>query len=239
MLEIRNLSKSLGGRPVLNNLSFEVETGQIFGYLGPNGAGKTTTIRVILGLLRPNEGSVLWHGQPVIAAVRARWGFLLDADGLYSNLTLEDNLKFYARIYRCDWQQAQPRLTDLLEQFELRHVLKDKVATFSKGMRQKAAFVRALFHRPEFLILDEPFEGLDPEMQAVMRNALLRVVEQEGLTVFLSSHNLYEIERLCAKIAIIRKGQIQVCDFVDRLKQQAEQQEISVEDIYFKTREVG
>jgi len=233
MLQIDHVSKSLGGRKILTDISFSVEPAMVFGFLGPNGAGKTTTIRLILGLLHPDEGQITFQGRPVDAAVRKTIGFVLEEDGLYSNLTLRDNLKFYARLYAVSYEAVEDYLNVLLEQFELSDALNTKVAVFSKGMRRKAAFIRAVVHRPQLLLLDEPFDGLDPEMQAVMRRWLQELAENEGMAIMMCSHNLYEIERLCRKIAIIRKGRIQLNDYVEHLKTQVSQQTISIEDIYF------
>ncbi len=233
MLEINHMSKTLGGRKIIKDISFSVESSMIFGFLGPNGAGKTTTIRLILGLLHPDGGQITFKGQPVDAAARKNIGFVLEEDGLYSNLTLQDNLKFYARLYDISYDAVGDYLNGLLEEFELMDDLNTKVAVFSKGMRRKAAFIRALIHRPQLLLLDEPFDGLDPEMQAVMRHWLQRLSEKEGTAIMMSSHNLYEIERLCRKIAVIRKGQIQLNDYMEHLKAKVAEKAITIEDIYF------
>jgi ABC-2 type transport system ATP-binding protein len=185
MLVLENVSKSIDGMQILKNISFSVEQGQIFGYLGPNGAGKTTTIRTILGLYEQFAGKIKFNGDSSIENKKKDLGFMLEDDGLYGNLTLLENLRFYAKIYQLDFQKVKRTIDDLLLKFDLSARINKKVSTFSHGMKQKTAFIRSIIHEPKLLILDEPFNGLDPDMQGVLRDHLLYLLKEKGTTVFL------------------------------------------------------
>jgi ABC-2 type transport system ATP-binding protein len=198
-------------------VSFTVEPGDIFGYLGPNGAGKTTTIRIILGLFYPDSGQLKVLGRDVSREpeVKKNIGFVLEADGLYDNLTARENLAYYGEIYEV--ASITDRIDEVLEAVGLLDRANDRVGTFSKGMRQRLALARAVLHDPELLILDEPTAGLDPTGQMEVRELILDLAHR-GKTVFLSSHNLDEVERICNRIAIIHRGEIRTCGEVERLK---------------------
>lgn len=204
-LEFREVRKSLGGREILRGISFSVFMGDVFGYLGPNGAGKTTTIRVLLDLLPPDGGEVRLFGRPADPLARRRIGFVLENDGLFDGLTAEENLRLFARLYGV----PRTRVGELLELVGLSGRERERVGTFSKGMRQRLALARALLHDPELLVLDEPTAGLDPMGQMEVRE-LIRELSRRGKTVFLSSHNLDEVERLCNRIALIHHGEIRL-----------------------------
>jgi ABC-2 type transport system ATP-binding protein len=233
MLTLENVSKSINGKQILKNISFGVEKGQIFGYLGPNGAGKTTTIRIILGLYEQFTGQMKFNGNSSIINQKKYLGFMLEDDGLYGNLTLLENLKFYSDIYKLDFQKVRKTIDDLLLKFDLSAVKDNKVSTFSQGMKQKTSFIRAIIHDPKLLILDEPFNGLDPDMQGALRDHLLYLLKEKGITIFFSSHNLYEVDRLCDKIAIIKDGEIKLEEYVHNLKIQLKDEEYNLEKIYF------
>ena len=207
----------MGKRDILRDVSFAVETGDVFGFLGPNGAGKTTTIRVILGLFTPDSGRVEVLGRDVQREpeVKRHVGFVLEADGLYDNLTARENLAYYGEIY--GMTNIADRIDEVLEAVSLFDRADDRVGKYSKGMRQRLALARAVLHDPELLILDEPTAGLDPTGQMEIREIILDLARR-GKTVFLSSHNLDEVERICSRIAIIHKGEIKLCGEVEGLK---------------------
>lgn len=234
MLILENISKSINGKQILRNISFSVEQGQIFGYLGPNGAGKTTTIRIILGLYEQFTGEIKFNSNSAIKNQKKNLGFMLEDDGLYGNLTLLENLKLYAGIYNLDFKKTEKIIDELLLKFNLSASKDKKVSTFSHGMKQKAAFIRSIIHEPKLLILDEPFNGLDPDMQGVLRDHLLSLLKEKGTTIFFSSHNLYEVDRLCDKIAIIKDGEIKLEEDLHHLKSQSKNEEYSLEKIYFR-----
>jgi ABC-2 type transport system ATP-binding protein len=218
-IRLENVRKSFGSRETLHGISFSVETGDMFGYLGSNGAGKTTTIRILLDLIAPSSGEVSVMGERADRdAVRRRIGFVLDADGLYNALTARENLEFYAKLY--DVREAGPKIATRLEAVGLADRVDDRVSSFSKGMRQRLALARALVHDPDVLILDEPMSGIDPEGQIEMRRILQEIVSHEGKTIFFSSHDLDEVQRICNRIALIDRGEIRLAGELKALMRQ-------------------
>jgi ABC-2 type transport system ATP-binding protein len=205
-----------------------VKQGDIFGYLGPNGAGKTTTIRIILGLLKATTGKVTLLGQDVqVDKVRQKIGFVLEADGLFDNLTAYENLLYYARLY--DIPQPAQKVDKVLIQVGLADRARDKVGTYSKGMRQRLALARAIAPNPEVLILDEPTAGVDPTGQIEIRKLMLEMIHKEGKTILLSSHNLDEVQRICNRIALIHKGQIRLYGELEQFKRDMGQGGLTIE----------
>lgn len=226
-IRLENVTKRLGGREVLNNVTFNVEQGDIFGCLGPNGAGKTTTIRVLLGLIRPTSGNTFIRGENVEKdAVRQNVGFVLDADGLYENMTGVENVRYYASLYAV--AHPEERVKRVLETVGLSDRAKDKVAAYSRGMRQRLAIARAMVHDPEILILDEPTSGIDPTGQIQLREILLDMAHREGKTIFFSSHNLDEVHRICNRIALINKGEIRLYGELEKLQREMSRPEVSI-----------
>ena len=222
------MSKSLGGRAVLKEVSFTVEPGDIFGYLGPNGAGKTTTIRIILGLFKPDSGTVSILGQDIkVDKTRKRVGFLLESDGLYDNLSAYENMAYYAQIYGV----AEPaRLIEkVLKLAGLSDRARDKAGAYSKGMRQRLALARAMVHNPDILILDEPTAGVDPSGQIEVRQIILEMAHKEGKTIFLSSHNLDEVQRICNRIALIDRGEMKLYGKLEELQKKMGSGEVVIE----------
>jgi len=205
------LTRSFRTVRAVDHLSLEVPTGIIFGFLGPNGAGKTTTIRMLMGLLEASSGSATVLGFDVRTQaddIRQRTGVLLEQSGLYERLSAEDNLEFYARIWRMPVAERQARIRQLLDHLGLQERRKERVGTWSRGMRQKLAIARTLLHRPRLIFLDEPTAGLDPQMAAAVRADLITLAQQEGVTVFLTTHDLAEAEKICQVVAVIRQGKL-------------------------------
>jgi len=228
-LSLNQVNKKLGNRKILEDVSFTVEQGDIFGYLGPNGAGKTTTIRIIMGLFRANSGTVQVLGENTSPdKLRRKIGFVLEYDGLYDNLTARENLEFYCQLYGIH-EAGGNKIDEMLHLVGLYNRAGDKVATYSKGMRQKLALARAMVHDPELLILDEPTAGIDPSGQMEVRDIILNLAHNQDKTVFLSSHNLDEVQRICNRIALIDKGQIKIYGELDTLRRGASQQELIIE----------
>ena len=210
-IETVGLTRDFGSLRALDNLTVTVPAGSIFGFLGPNGAGKTTTIRLLLGLLAPTVGQARVLGFDPWKqgdAVRARVGVLLDYPGLYDRLTALENLEFFGRIWHLSASERRARSEALLRHFELWDRRNDPVGQWSRGMRQKLAIARALLHRPALVFFDEPTAGLDPVAAAALREDIARLVAQEGVTVFLTTHNLAEAERLCHLVGVIRQGRL-------------------------------
>jgi ABC-2 type transport system ATP-binding protein len=223
-IRLEQLTRDFADIRAVDGLSLEVPAGTIFGFLGPNGAGKTTTIRLLLGLLEPSAGRVEvlgYDARTQAHEIRARTGALLEDSGVYEHLSAEDNLEFYARAYRLPPAERETRIRELLEQMGLWERRKDPAGTWSKGMQQKLALARALLHRPALVLLDEPTAGLDVPSAAAVRDDLAELAEQEGTTVFLTTHNMAEAERLCSRVAVIRKGRLLAVGHPDDLRAQS------------------
>lgn len=211
VIEITDLSKSFESVKAVDSLNLKIEGGSIFGFLGPNGAGKTTTIRLLLGLVRPTSGSAAVAGfniEKQSPEIRNRCGVLLEHTGLYERLTAEDNLEFTGRIWHVPRPERKARNRELLETIGLWERREDTVGDWSRGMKQKLAVARALYHHPEIAFLDEPTAGLDPVAAAELQDGIQELVQQKGLTVFLNTHNLAEAEKLCDRIGVIRGGRL-------------------------------
>ena len=210
-IHTEGLSRRFDGVTALDDLDLEVPIGSIFGFLGPNGAGKTTTIRLLLGLLEPSAGSGTVLGRDIRSRapeIREQVGVLLENDGLYERLTARQNLDFFARVARLPRGDRDSRIRALLEEIDLWDRRDDPVADFSRGMKQKLALARAFLHRPSLLFLDEPTAGLDTPTAVGLRSELVSLAREEGVTVFLTTHNLLEAERVCDRVAVIRQGRL-------------------------------
>ena len=223
-IRIENLTRDFETVRAVHDLSLEVPAGIIFGFLGPNGAGKTTTINLLLGLLEPTSGRAEVLGfdtrtQP--DEVRTRTGALLEHAGVYEQLSAEDNLEFYGRIWRMPAAERQARIRELLTHMGVWERRKERVGTWSKGMKQKLALARAMLHRPALVFLDEPTAGLDVMAAVAVRDDLASLAASEGVTVFLTTHNMVEAERLCAQVAVIREGSLVAIGHPDRLRARA------------------
>jgi ABC-type multidrug transport system ATPase subunit len=206
-LETTGLSHHFSARtPVLNNIDLRVPEGSIFGFLGPNGAGKTTTLRLVLGLLKKQQGEISVFGKPFAAhrvSVLKRVGSLIESPSVYAQLTAIENLRVLQKVYRC----PEERIARVLQLTGLTDTGKKKAGKFSLGMKQRLGIAIALLNDPALLILDEPTNGLDPEGIIAMRE-LFRVLNSQGVTILLSSHLLAEMEKLITHAGIIHKGQI-------------------------------
>jgi ABC-2 type transport system ATP-binding protein len=211
VIRTQGLTRDFKSTRAVDTLTLDVPKGIVFGFLGPNGSGKTTTIRMLLGLLEPSSGKAAVLGFDTVERpddIRLRCGALLEHSGIYERLSAEDNLQLYARIWNMCEGERRGRIKELLESFGLWDRRKDPAGTFSHGMKKKLAVARAMLHRPALLFLDEPSAGLDPIAAAGLREELASVVQREGVTVFLTTHNLSEAEKLCARVAVIRQGRL-------------------------------
>jgi ABC-2 type transport system ATP-binding protein len=208
---LEGVSKRFGSTRGLDRLSLRVETGAVFGFLGPNGAGKTTTIRCLLGLVRPDAGTMTVMGldpRDDGGEVRRRVGALLENDGLYARLTALQNLDFHARIRHLETPVRLRRMEELLRSFGLWERRHEAVINWSKGMRQKLAIARALLHRPDLLLLDEPFSGLDPTAAVELRERIVALARDGGVTILLTTHDLAHVEKSCTAVAVIQQGTV-------------------------------
>ena len=209
-IETEGLTKRFGSLKAVDQLSFEVGEGEVFGLLGPNGAGKTTTVRVLACLISPSKGSAKVGGYDIRRdpmKVRQTVGILTENPSLYERLTAYENMDFFAEAYGLSGlQEKRDRIRELLEFFELWERRNDKVATFSKGMKQKLAIARAIVHNPAILFLDEPTAGLDPESAKGIRDLMKRLSAHEKHTILLCTHRLEDAEKLCSRVMIIKRG---------------------------------
>lgn len=216
-----NLTRDFGPIRAVDHLTLEVPQGILFGFLGPNGAGKTTTIRLLLGLLEPTEGQVEvmgFDGRAQADEIRSRTGALLEHTGLYERLSAEDNLEFYGRIWHLSRTERQARIKELLTHLGLWDRRKEIAGAWSRGMKQKLAVARAMLHRPSLIFLDEPTAGLDPVAASALREDLAALAARDGVTVFLTTHNLMEAEKLCQQVGVIRQGQLLVVGSPEELR---------------------
>ncbi|MBN1660309.1 MAG: ABC transporter ATP-binding protein [Anaerolineae bacterium] len=223
-IRTENVTRDFGAIRAVDALTMEVPSGIIFGFLGPNGAGKTTTIRLLLGLLEPSAGRAEVLGfdtRTQAQEIRTRTGALLEHDGIYEHLSAADNLEFYARIWHLSDSERQARIKALLGEMGLWDRRHEQAGKWSRGMKQKLALARALIHRPRLLLLDEPTAGLDVPSANAVREDLAALVAREGVTVFLTTHNMAEAERLCHQVAVIRQGHIVALGHPDELRARA------------------
>jgi len=232
VIEVTNLSKIINGKTILDGVSFDVVKGEIFGLLGPNGAGKTTVMRLLLGLMKPTEGKATVFGKEldVDGDSRRRVGVLLENDGLYERLSAYENMKYFGQIYSVS--DLNDKIKSLLEFVGLSERQDDRVGEFSKGMKRRLAFARSLIHDPDVLFYDEPSSGLDPEAQKMVRDLMLRLVRERGKTVFLNSHDLDEVQRICSKIAILKEGKIITIDSIENLEDELGETIIEINLLY-------
>lgn len=221
IIHIEHLCRSFGTIKAVDDLSMDVPAGIVFGFLGPNGAGKTTTIYLLLGILEPSQGKARVMGfdtRTQADEIRKKSGALLEFSGLYERMSAEDNLDLYGRIYCMSGPERKARAKELLTHLDLWDRRKEKVGNWSRGMKQKIAIARALLHHPPLVFLDEPTSGLDPVAAAALHADLTSLVANEGVTVFLNTHNLAEAEKLCTQVGVIRNGKLITIGNPDELR---------------------
>ena len=224
MLRIQNVSKTYGhsAAKAVDNLSFEVKSGEIFGFLGPNGAGKTTTIKMITGVIAPDSGDILIGGsdiQKYPLEAKRKIGYVTDSPELFVQLTALEYLNFVADVYGVSTEERQKRIAEYTALFEIDTVLNMRIKSFSHGMKQKLLITASLIHQPELWILDEPIVGLDPQSSFRLK-ALMRSYADSGKTVFFSTHIMEIAEKVCDKLAIINKGTMLFCGSLPELQAQ-------------------
>lgn len=218
-LSVDAVDRSFGDRQVLKDVSFTVAAGRLTGFVGANGAGKTTTMRIILGVLAADAGSVTWRGEPLGREIRQRFGYMPEERGLYPKMSVQDQIVYLGRLHGLGAAEARRRTTALLERLELAGRAGDHVQKLSLGNQQRAQIAAALVHDPELLVLDEPFSGLDPlAVDNVV--AVLRERAAAGAAVLFSSHQLDVVERLCDDLVIIADGTIRAAGDRDGLREQ-------------------
>lgn len=204
-LEVTNVSKTYASVQAVDNLSFTVEPGEIFGLLGPNGAGKTTSIRMILDIIKPDRGQIAVLGGPMSEATKARIGYLPEERGLYNDMTLLDTLLFLGQLKGLSRRTARERAKNYLQEVELWEARTRKIEALSRGMNQKAQFVAATLHEPDLIIIDEPFSGLDPVNTRLIKK-LLNQMRDRGAAIIMSTHQMHQVEEMCERILLVDHG---------------------------------
>jgi ABC-2 type transport system ATP-binding protein len=205
MIELKGVSKSFGDVKAVRDISFATSEGEIFGLLGPNGAGKSTTIKMIMNILTPDAGAILFDGKPLTEADKDRIGYLPEERGLYRKVKLNEMLLYLASLKNADPVDAEKRLDAWLERLDLTEWKKRTPEALSKGMAQKIQFIAAILHDPELVFLDEPFSGLDPISADVLRESVLEL-GRAGKTILFSTHNMEIAEKICSRILVIDHG---------------------------------
>jgi len=205
-IETSHISKSFNNIKVVDNVSFDVRPGEIFGLLGPNGAGKTTTIRIILDIFKADSGLIKIFGGEMSEGKKQKIGYLPEERGLYQDINLEQCLVYLATLKGMDKHLSETKIHDYLEQFNLIDHRKKKIKELSKGMQQKAQLITALVHDPELIIIDEPFSALDPVNTQMVKD-LLREQRALGKTIVMCTHQMHQVEELCDRIVLINRGQ--------------------------------
>ncbi len=216
-LVVDHISKRFGAILALDDATFTVEPGRIFGLLGANGAGKTTSMRIVLDILRPDSGTVTWEGRPNTALPRRTWGYLPEERGLYLRMRVGELLRFFASLYGVSSADASREVDAWLERFRISEYLGRKVEELSKGNQQKIQFIAAILHDPQVLIMDEPFSGLDPVNVQLLKEAFL-AMRDRGKTLIFSTHQMETVEELCESIAILDRGRVVVSGAVRDVK---------------------
>jgi ABC-2 type transport system ATP-binding protein len=218
-VEISHISKSFGSLKAVNDVSFAVEKGEIFGLLGPNGAGKTTAIRVLLDIFKPDQGNVSLLGGPMTEKKKDRIGYMPEERGLYQDIPLDRCLIYLASLKGLTPAESLPRISQYLERFDLLSSQHKKVKELSKGMQQKAQLITTLIHEPELIIIDEPFSGLDP-INTQMVKELLREQRDKGVTILMSTHQMHQVEELCDRIVLIDHGRTVLYGHLGEIRRQ-------------------
>jgi ABC-2 type transport system ATP-binding protein len=208
-LIIDSISKRFGDVQALDNVSLEIEPGEVFGFLGANGAGKTTAMRIVLDILRPDSGTIAWNGRLNTEVSRDIWGYLPEERGLYAKMNVLEQLVFFAKLHGVKPRKAERETRDWLERFRIPEYADKRAEELSKGNQQKIQFIAAILHDPQVLLMDEPFTGLDPVNAALLKEAF-QEMKDRGKTLVFSTHQMETVEELCQSIAILDRGRVVV-----------------------------
>ena len=231
MIEIKNVTKKYGDKIALNNVSFNVEDGEIFAFIGHNGAGKTTLIKAIVGIHDFENGDILINGKSIKTKsvdCKKEMAFVPDNPELYENMKAIDFINFICDMYEVDQQTREANISKYAKMFEIDGNLNDTINSFSHGMKQKIALIAALAHNPKILIMDEPFVGLDPKAVFDVKEIMNEMIK-EGKTIFFSTHILDVAEKLCSRVAIIKKGELIKVGKMDEIKGDSSLEEVFLE----------
>jgi ABC-2 type transport system ATP-binding protein len=209
MIDVQQVTKDFHTVRALDQVSFRIQKGDIYGLLGPNGAGKTTLIRTLMGIIKPDEGQILLQGRDISGVPRYFLGYLPEERGLYQKSKLAETLVYLGHLKGKSSAQLKPLVQQWLERFDLQSYANRKIEELSKGNQQKVQFIAALLHAPEVVVLDEPFSGLDPINQVLIKE-IIRELQNKGVTFLFSTHQMDQVEKLCTNICLLNKGRILV-----------------------------
>ncbi|QNU67069.1 ABC transporter ATP-binding protein [Ruminiclostridium herbifermentans] len=232
MIQIDKISKSYKkDKLAVDCLSMEVKSGEIFGFLGPNGAGKTTTIKILTGIISPDQGNVIINGfdmkkDPYKA--KASFGYVPDEVTIYPKISGQEWLNFISTVYNVPKGESNKRIAELANQFEMSEVLNNAIGTYSHGMKQKIATMAALLYRPKVLILDEPMRGLDPKASIIFKE-MMKEYAKQGNTVFFSTHILEVAEKICDRVAIINNGDLKIVIETSKIREKSDLENLFME----------
>lgn len=218
-LVLSNVTKRYRDFVAVDHIDFTINRGEIFGLIGQNGAGKTTTFRMILNLQETTEGEILWNGESVNHLNRDFLGYLPEERGIYPQMKVEEQLYFFGELHGKKKKELKPRIDYWLERFDLVEKRKDKAETLSKGNQQKVQLIASFIHEPQFLILDEPFSGLDPVNRELLMSAIIEL-RDKGVTILFSSHQMDNVEELCDRLCILKRGKSLFSGDLQELKEQ-------------------
>ncbi|WP_027108969.1 ABC transporter ATP-binding protein [Lacticigenium naphthae] len=219
MLEVKQLKKSFGDLIAVDQLDFTIKKGEIMGIIGQNGSGKTTTFRLILDLLQPDTGTVLWNGKPFRKKEYDSVGYLPEERGLYPKVSIEDQIVYFAQLRGKKKKEIIPLIDEWMEKFQVKGKRTDKVKTLSKGNQQKVQLICTLIHEPELIILDEPFSGLDP-VNAGLLELGIKEAKEKGASIIFSSHNMNNVEEICDSLIMLRDGEMILKGSVQSIREQ-------------------
>jgi ABC-2 type transport system ATP-binding protein len=226
-IEVEHITKSFGSTCAVNDVSFTVEPGEIFGLLGPNGAGKTTTIRIILDIFKPDAGRVAILGGLMTEAKKDRIGYMPEERGLYQDISLDRCLSYLASLKGLSKAEAHKRIERYLARFDLLAHRRKKLKELSKGMQQKAQLITTLVHQPDLIIIDEPFNALDPVNTQMVKDLLLEE-RQRGVTIVMCTHQMNQVEELCDRLVLINQGKVMLYGSLDEIQHSFAGHEINI-----------
>lgn len=228
MIQLTQLTKKFNSKLAVNQLNMTLEPGQVMGLIGQNGAGKTTTFRMILNFITPTSGTITWDNHPITQQDKQRIGFLPEERGLYQKLTIEEQILYFAELHGMRRADARTALADWLKRLDVVGKATDKVQSLSKGNAQKVQMIASLIFNPEFIILDEPFSGLDPVNTSIMMNEIIRMRDQ-GVMIIFSSHDMDNVTKISDQLTMLKKGEVILQGGVQEIREQFGRTKIYVE----------
>lgn len=234
MIQLTNLNKQFGDKIAVKNMNMALEPGKVMGLIGQNGAGKTTTFRIILNFIAPTSGDITWNGHPITQADKQKIGFLPEERGLYQKLTIEEQILYFSELHGMTRSDTKIALADWLKRLDVVGKATDKVQSLSKGNAQKVQMIAALIFNPEFIILDEPFSGLDPVNTSIMMNEIVRLRDNGAMIIF-SSHDMNNVTKISDNLTMLKQGEIVLQGGVQEIREQFGRTKVYVEGPFSKS----